>query len=106
MPRSSPYEIELSLKERRELESLARKYTAPYCEVMRAKIVLLASEGLSNSEIAERLDMPRQIVSKWRQRYFAERVDGLTDRVRGGRPPTFSPSSHCASQSAGLRVAV
>jgi len=69
---------------------------------MRAKLVLLAREGLSNSEIAERLGMPRQIVSKWRQRYYAEREDGLADRARGGRPATFSPSDRGASQSLGL----
>lgn len=102
MPRSSPYQIELSASERRELEALARKYTAPYCEVVRAKIVLLASEGYSNSEIAQRLDVPREIVSRWRARYCVERGDGIADQERSGRPPTFSPS-HCGSdQGAGL----
>ncbi len=102
MARKSPYEIELSADERRELERLARKYTAPYCDVMRAKIVLLASEGLSNGEIAERVGMPRQVVSKWRQRYYVERENGLADRARNGRPPTFSPSDCGAGQSVGL----
>jgi transposase len=91
MPRTSPYEIDLSDAEREELERLARKYTAPYQEVVRAKIVLLASDGYSNSEIASRLDLPRQVVSKWRQRYFLERAAGLADRPRSGREPTFSP---------------
>lgn len=91
MPRTSPYEIDLSDAEREELKRLARKYTAPYQEVVRAKIVLLASDGYSNSEIASRLDLPRQVVSKWRQRYFLERAAGLADRPRSGREPTFSP---------------
>jgi transposase-like protein len=47
---------------------MARKYTSPYCDVIRAKIILLADEGLSNDVIAARLDTPRQIVSKWRKR--------------------------------------
>lgn len=102
MPQTSPYEIELSDAEREKLESLARKYMAPYQEVVRAKIVLLASEGYSNCEIAGRLDLPRQIVSKWRQRYFQERADGLADQERSGRPPTFSPSGEGANQSLGL----
>jgi len=102
MPRLSPYQIELSSQERRELETLARKYTAPYCEVVRAKIVLLASEGRSNPEIAQRLDLPREIVSRWRARYFAEREAGLADRERRGRPSTFSPSRRRPSQSSGL----
>jgi transposase len=91
MPRTSPFDITLSDVEKVELEHLARKYTAPYQQVVRAKIVLLANVGYSNSEIAERLDLPRQIVSKWRQRYFEERIDGLGDRERSGRKPIFSP---------------
>lgn len=102
MPRTSPYEIELSSAERNELESLVRKYTAPYQEVVRAKIILMANEGYTNSEIATRLELPRRIASKWRQRYFKERATGLADRARSGRTPTFSPSGHCASQSARL----
>jgi transposase len=91
MSSPSPYKIELSDVEREELERLSRKYTAPYQDVVRAKIVLLASEGYTNTEIAARLDLPRQIVSKWRQPYFSEREDGLKDREREGRKPSFSP---------------
>jgi transposase len=42
-------------------------------------------------EIAARLDTPRQVVSKWRKRFYDERLAGLTDLPRGGRPPSFSP---------------
>jgi transposase-like protein len=97
MPRSSPYQIELNAQERCKLEALAHRYTAPYYEVVRAKIVLLACDGCSNSEIAARLNLPRQIVSKWRQRYFEEQASGLEDRPRAGRPPTFSPSGYYGS---------
>jgi hypothetical protein len=38
-----------------------------------------------------RLDTPRQVVSKWRKRFYDERLAGLTDLPRGGRPPSFSP---------------
>ena len=92
MPRKSPYTILLTKEERSKLRSLARKYTSPYCRVMRAKIVLLAAEGFDNDEIGQRLYLPRQIVSKWRKRFFQERLDGLEDRPRRGRPPDFSPS--------------
>ena len=92
MPRSSPYVITLTPKERRVLEARARQYTFPYREVVRAKIVLLAAEGLENREIGGRLDMPRPIVSKWRKRFFRERLAGLEDRSRRGRPSAFSPS--------------
>ena len=92
MPRSSPYFISLTAEERRVLEARARRYTLPYRDVVRAKIVLLAAEGLENKEIGERLDMPRPVVSKWRKRFFRERLEGLEDRSRRGRPPAFSPS--------------
>ena len=92
MPRSSPYVIALTHTERSVLEARTRRYTLPYRDVMRAKVVLLAAEGLENKEIGERLDMPRPVVSKWRKRFFLERLAGLEDRSRGGRPPAFSPS--------------
>ena len=92
MPRSSPYVITLTPKERRVLEATVRQYTLAYRDVVRAKIVLLAAEGLENTEIGERLDMPRPVVSKWRKRFFRERLAGLEDRSRRGRPSAFPPS--------------
>ena len=89
MPRASPYSIRLSGAERSRLEEMARKYTSPYRDVVRAKIVLYAAEGLHNHEIAARLDTPRQVVSKWRKRFFEEGLVGLQERPRGGRPPRF-----------------
>ena len=91
MPRESPFVIELSDAERTRLEAMARKYTSSYREVIRAKIVLYAAKGLENDEIAQRLDTPRQIVSKWRKRFFQERLAGLDERPRRGRPAEFSP---------------
>lgn len=91
MPRKSPYTIVLSCEERRRLERIARHYTSPYFVVVRAKIALLAAEGLDNKSIGKRLDLPRQIVSKWRKRFFEEGFDGLYDRPRTGRPSSFSP---------------
>lgn len=91
MPRESPYSIRLSTGDRTRLEAMARAYTSPYRDVVRAKIVLYAVEGLGNDEIAARLDTPRQIVSKWRKRFFEEGLAGLEERPRGGRPAGFSP---------------
>lgn len=70
MPRTSPYRIELTDDERARLEVLARSYASPHRDVVRAKVVLLAAGGLSNEGIAVRLDIPRQIVSKWRKRFY------------------------------------
>jgi hypothetical protein len=63
MPRCSPYTAALTDEEQRCMQETARKYTSPYCNVIRAKVVLPAAEGLENTEIAARLDLPRQIVS-------------------------------------------
>ena len=93
MPRTSPFLIELSPAERAALESTSRRYTAPYRDVVRARIVLLAAGGQENTEIARRLDTPVQIVSKWRKRFFEERVAGLAERARSGRRPAFPPSA-------------
>ncbi len=92
MPRRSPYPIELTPEERRVLEARARKYTLPHRDVIRAKAILLAAEGRENEEIAARLDLSRPKVSKWRKRFFYQRLAGLEDRPRGGRPSAFSPS--------------
>ena len=79
--------IELTSAEKAQLETAARQYTSPYRDVIRAKIILFAAEGLSNDVIAARLDTPRQIVSKWRKRFFKDRLLGLEEQARSGRPP-------------------
>jgi hypothetical protein len=89
--RESPYVIKLTARERAVLERQAARYTAPYREVVRAKIVLMAATGMQNKEIAARLSLPVQIVFKWRKRFHEERLEGLQERPRGGRPPVFSP---------------
>ena len=91
MPRKSPYVLDLTPDQRRELEARARRYTLPYRDVVRAKIVLMAAEGLDNDEIAARLDTRREVVSKWRKRFFEQGLAGLEERPRGGRPPVFPP---------------
>ena len=91
MPSKSPYVLDLTARQRRELEVRARKYTLPYRDVIRAKIVLMAADGLDNDEIAARLDTRREVVSKWRKRFFQHGLAGLEERPRGGRPPAFPP---------------
>lgn len=91
MPRKSPYTILLTQEEKRALEKNVRSYTSPYIKVVRAKIALFAAQGLRNDQIGKRLDLPRQIVSKWRKRFFEKRLAGLEDEQRQGRPPVFFP---------------
>lgn len=102
MPRKSPYVIHLTSGERAELMARSREYTSSYRDVVRAKIVLLASEGLGNDIIAEQLDTPRRIVSKWRQRFHALRLPGLEELPRSGRPTRFSPQDCRGDQGVGL----
>ncbi len=91
MPRRSPYAIVLSESERVELERIASQYTLSYYIVIRAKIALMAAQGLDNKTIGEKLSTAREIVSKWRKRFYEERLAGLQDKPRPGRPPAFSP---------------
>ncbi len=91
MPRRSPYTIVLRQEERYALEARAAKYTLPYFEVVRARMILHAAEGLSNDQIAERMNTRREVVSLWRKRFFEERLAGLEERARPGRPRSFSP---------------
>ena len=62
MCRSSPFVITLPDADRAELERRARRYTLPHAVVVRAKIVLLAAEGLENTQIAARLDVHVNVV--------------------------------------------
>ncbi len=91
MPRHSPFPIVLTGREKSALEDMARKYTSPYFMVARAKAILLASKGLRNDQIAGQISLPRQIISKWRKRFFEERLDGLENLPRPGRPPVSPP---------------
>jgi transposase-like protein len=101
----SPFEIVLSADERRELEKRATAYTDPYWRVVRARIVLMAAAGLANVEIAARSDTSPQVVDRWRKRFFEQRLKGLEDRPRSGRPRVFSPLGERRDQGAGLRAA-
>ena len=94
MPRKSPFRIELSASEYAELTRRAARYTLPYFEVVRAKMILMAADGMANDEIGARLDIRREVVSQWRKRFFKERLAGLEERARPGRPRVFPPRTH------------
>jgi hypothetical protein len=52
MPQRSPYTIAMDRDEKGHLEAITRRYTSRYCDIIRAKVALLAADGLSNKEIA------------------------------------------------------
>ena len=102
MPKKGLYKIVLSSEEAQQLSAQTRKYTLPYFQVQRAKIVLLAAEGLENDDIACRLDTPRKVVWFWRKRFFEKRVEGLDDLPRSGRPRAFPPRGGHRGKGAGM----
>src|SRR5438876_3528398 len=101
----SPFEIALSGEERAELERRVACYTLPFKVVQRAKMVLYAADGQSNTEIARRLETAAEVVGRWRKRFFEQRLAGLEDRERAGRPRRFPPGAGGRGEGAGLRAA-
>jgi transposase len=83
--------VKITEAEERELRRRASQYTRPYREVIRAKLVLLAAEGLTDKEVAARLDCTDRMVAKWRRRFVAKGLAGLDERPRPGRPRSFPP---------------
>ena len=81
--------IELSVLERAELESLARRHKTAQGLARRARIVLASAEGLENKTIAERLGVTADTVGLWRRRYSERGLDGLYDEPRSGAPRTI-----------------
>jgi transposase len=81
----------LGLREgdRERLERWTRSTSVAAGLAQRARIVLLAAEGQSNTEIAERVGVSRPTVIGWRERYAASGLAGLDDRPRSGRPRTI-----------------
>ncbi len=78
--------IELSDEERVELERRAHAHTATVRVARRARIILLCAKSVPLRQIALRLDMDQHQVGVWRTRFLADRLDGLDDRPRSGRP--------------------
>jgi transposase len=78
--------IELTDEERRELSGIASRRRTAQGLARRARIVLLAAEGLENQDICAELDADANTVGKWRRRFAERRIDGLYDEPRPGRP--------------------
>jgi transposase len=89
MPNPVAVALDLDDAERAELERWTRRRTSAQALALRARIVLLAGEGLKNTEIAGRLGITRGMAAKWRSRFAEHGLDGLTDEPRPGRPRTI-----------------
>src|SRR5436190_24163729 len=91
MPNRPAPALALREGDRAELERWTRSSMGPAGLAQRARIVLLAADGVGNTEIAERLGVARQTVLTWRQRYLAEGLEGLHDVPKPGRPRQIDP---------------
>jgi putative transposase len=96
--------LDLTMVERRDLTALVRRHTAPQQLVLRARIILLAADGLNNSQIARTLGLEADTVRLWRQRWqtwqdvaLADRsvAERLTDAPRSGCPARITPEQVC-----------
>lgn len=76
----------LADEERLQLNAVAKSRSLPHGLVMRARLVLLAADGLANKTIAKKLSLSQQSVSMWRQRFLKQGLRGLHDELRPGRP--------------------
>src|SRR3972149_1546737 len=82
--------IEITAEERRVLQGVATSRTAPVREAQRARIVLAGARGESNGTIARAVGLHRVMVGKWSRRFAKERLKGLVDRPRMGKPCKYS----------------
>ncbi len=107
-------QIELTKRQRVELERIVNKASSKQADVTRAKIILLAADGYNNQQIANRLEGHRETVRKWRKRWAAMIsnlaaaeaemddkelntfiLECLSDQPRSGSPGKFSAEQIC-----------
>ncbi|MHB1550769.1 MAG: IS630 family transposase [Vulcanimicrobiaceae bacterium] len=92
MSRIAP-SIDLAPDERRALQKLVRSPSVEHRLVERARIVLLADQHYSNQQIAQTLQTREARVCKWRSRFARDRINGLRDDPRAGKPPKYDRST-------------
>lgn len=93
-PKATP--LTMSRRIRRELKLLTRRQRAPFVEVQRARIVLLARDGVGTSCIARRVGCDERTVRKWKARFRKDpRIEVLSDLARSGRPMKVTIATRC-----------
>jgi len=87
--RPKTYRVILTDEQREQLEAFGRSRSLPHGLARRARIVLLAAQGLPSSSIAAQLGVSDPTVAQWCKRFIADGIDGLYDLPSGGRPRTY-----------------
>src|SRR5687768_4999993 len=82
--------ITLDDETRAVLEARVAAHTSPQRDVKRARIILLAAEGVSSLAISREIGMHESNVAQWRKRFLAEGIDGLEDKQRCGAPEVIT----------------
>ena len=96
--------IHLSAQESRELRLIVRREKAPYREGVRARLILLLAKGENFAAVSRTVGLARRIVYKWAKRFKKERLGGLKDKPRSGRPARFPPDRLDPFGKVGLRA--
>ena len=82
--------VVLNDDERLFLESQVRRHWAPRSLSECCRMILACAEGLESKEVVRQMGVHEHTVGKWRRRFVADRIEGLTDEYRSGRPRTVS----------------
>jgi len=92
MPRTGRPKAELVLtaEERAELTRWSRRHSSAQALALRSRIILGCADGVDNKTVGARLGCSENTVGKWRRRFVAHRLDGLTDEPRPGGPRSIS----------------
>jgi len=90
MPATSPFVIVLTATEEAVLTVRARSGRTEHRDRVRARIVLAAAAGVSNTAIAAELGLCVDTARRWRRQFATDRIEGLVDRPRTGRPHRFT----------------
>jgi len=83
-------ELVVTQSERESLQNWARRPKSAQALALRARIILACAEGKTNTEVANEFRVTKQMVGKWRARFFDQRLDGLLDEPRPGTPRKVS----------------